>query len=62
MNEDVNLRDWFAGQALAGLLAYGRLDITEKDNDLTPCGLFADRCYKMADAMMKERSKGENND
>lgn len=48
----MSLRDWFAGQALAGMMA---------SNDavpvgtLDPRGLLASSAYAMADAMLKAR-------
>lgn len=47
----MTLRDWFAGQALAGLLA----DPTLGHGDT--CGEWADRAYKFADAMLAARAK-----
>lgn len=46
----MTLRDWFAGQALAGFAA---------NTDLTDRGFpeMADYAYKQADAMLAERSK-----
>ena len=48
--EGMSLRDWFAGQALAGLLAcpkvLGDFDRLSKES------------YKWADAMLKARSQG----
>ena len=49
MANGMSLRDWFAGQALAGLLS----DPLIRD---TPEG-FAKSCYERADAMIAERSK-----
>ncbi|AZO29321.1 hypothetical protein [Mesorhizobium sp. M1B.F.Ca.ET.045.04.1.1] len=46
--EGMSLRDWFAGQALFGLLAHGY--------DLTWSG-HAERAYIAADAMLAERQK-----
>ncbi len=45
----MSLRDWFAGQALAGLL--GATGYRERHN----CALD---CYNLADAMLAERAKG----
>lgn len=50
------LRDWFAGQALAGYIAHlGSQDIH--------VGSYTDECaaeaYRLADAMLAARSKGE---
>lgn len=43
----MTLRDWFAGQALAGLLA-------ESMHDCGPSGIAHD-CYQYADAMLEAR-------
>ena len=45
--EGMTLRDWFAGQALAGMLdrAYG-----------IKCEIIAARSYEMADAMLAARN------
>lgn len=51
----MSLRDWFAGQALAGLLA----DPTT-DTHVPPAlaqSAFADAAYRFADAMLAERQK-----
>ena len=45
----MSLRDWFAGQALAGMLADPEVDART--------GLIAIAAYQIADAMLKERSK-----
>ena len=45
--DGMTLRDWFAGQALAGILAATRVDINE--------GVLAESCYLVADAMLKAR-------
>lgn len=42
------LRDWFAGQALAGLLAPGFA---------SAASAFAEDAYKLADAMLAARAK-----
>lgn len=50
----MTLRDWFAGQALAGIMAY-------PNNINGEATKYADVCselsYQYADAMMKERQK-----
>ena len=48
----MSLRDWFAGQALQGLMAHnGHSSI--KENAV----YRASHCYGYADAMLKERDK-----
>ena len=42
----MTLRDWFAGQALAGIARTGTYD-----------GVMATQSYSVADAMIAERSK-----
>ncbi len=48
--EGMTLRDYFAGQALAGMLANGELDYSE------PYQIAGD-AYRFSDAMLKERAK-----
>lgn len=48
----MSLRDWFAGQALAGLLA------DSSNADCGPKG-YAHDAYLMADAMLAARKEGE---
>lgn len=49
----MSLRDWFAGQALAGIMANSKLIIAldNKKQDLASCA------YDMADFMLNERNK-----
>jgi hypothetical protein len=47
--EGMTLRDWFAGQAMQGDWAVGNAEENLSE--------AATRYYKMADAMLKERSK-----
>lgn len=50
----MSLRDWFAGQALAGLIANGKgPDDRWFNHDVTDSAGWA---YQLADAMMAERS------
>lgn len=48
----MSLRDWFAGQALSGLLA------SESDDQIYPTAGCAQRAYAMADAMLAVRKVG----
>lgn len=48
----MSLRDWFAGHALAGVIA------SEGEN-MTPTGLAAQRAYGYADAMLAARLNHE---
>ncbi len=50
----MTLRDWFAGQALAGCLADSQLALTAKE--------LAEWCYQEADEMIKARNKEETPD
>lgn len=52
-DDGMSLRDWFAGQALAGMLACPR-DIQGAETRQTR----VERAYKYADAMLAERAKG----
>lgn len=45
----MTLRDYFAGQALAGCLAHNHTDIASSH--------VAEVAYRMADAMLNERAK-----
>lgn len=51
------MRDWFAGQALAGLLAYPRAesDVTDKFVEH-----LTKRAYEYADAMLAQRNKNDS--
>lgn len=48
----MSLRDWFAGQALAGLLAS-----IEHESFIGATDVLARSCYAQADAMLAERDK-----
>lgn len=48
--EGMTLRDWFAGQALAGILA------ADPQRDLLRAPL-SDEAYKVADAMLERRAR-----
>lgn len=61
--QGMSLRDWFAGQALAGELAAedmgeGAVLLRTKEN----AELMAARAYHMADAMLSARSNREEED
>jgi hypothetical protein len=52
----MSLRDWFAGQALAGQLANSSA-ICDGVGEPSVSGLFAKDAYALADAMLAERAK-----
>lgn len=52
VSEGLSLRDWFAGQALVGLLAN---ETTGKEIAPVDC---VEGAYVLADAMLAERAKG----
>lgn len=53
----MSLRDWFAGQALQGLLAaVKRRDATVTEEEMAR--IFSEVSYKFAAAMLAERAKG----
>ena len=54
--QGMTLRDWFAGQALVGLLAGRRADVTFTNEDA------AHSAYRVAQAMLVERQKYESKD
>ena len=53
--ESATLRDWFAGQALAGELASQSKDCGEWSPNFF--NVLSERCFEIADAMLKEREK-----
>lgn len=58
----MSLRDWFAGQALAGLAAvFADYDYvkTAAENGMTVPEFTAKRVYEYADAMLAERERKE---
>jgi hypothetical protein len=54
----MSLRDYFAGQALAGLLACEKFQPFRNDGEEIASGLIASNCYEIADAMLAAR-KGD---
>lgn len=50
----LTIRDWFAGQALAGILATNTLGHEHLD---CPEDWLASACYLISDAMIAERSR-----
>ena len=56
MQDGMSLRDWFAGQALAGMLANPNVSPLDESRYL----IVVDRAYLVADMMLPERQKYEN--
>lgn len=53
----LTLRDWFAGQALSGMIAAtGREDRREEVDEITKSKVRS--AYRYADAMLAERDRG----
>ena len=53
----MTLRDYFAGQVLAGLMADANVNLNETEN----VKVIATSCYEIADAMLAASGKGEKN-
>jgi hypothetical protein len=51
----MTLRDYFAGQALAGILSSGDIKIGNIGSDPWPAATLTQSCYIIADAMLKAR-------
>lgn len=60
----MTLRDWFAGQALAGLIDGASKAISElaKDTDVDAKALTACMAFSLADAMIAEKRRREADD
>lgn len=56
--DGMTLRDWFAGQALTGLLAHQQEDGSGFLHELGP-GAAAHQAYRFADAMLRARQSQE---
>lgn len=54
----MELRDWFAGMALCGMLANEKR-ISNSDTEARDYAMWS---YQTADAMISERNKEQNND
>lgn len=52
----MSLRDWFAGQALAGM--HGSLVNSSEWPDANAANFMAKKAYESADAMIAERKRG----
>ena len=62
LEHGMTLRDYFAGQALAGDMANGCEGIFHDDVDQKNLLSRASLMYRMADAMIAERNKGGSHD
>jgi hypothetical protein len=52
-----DLRDYFAGQALCGVLSNLSAMRADVRDSAESCATFARDCYRMADAMLAERGR-----
>lgn len=55
----MSLRDWFAGQALAGMCANYKLLQNIKAEYIEPESVLADYAFKAADAMIEVREEDQ---
>ncbi len=56
----MTLRDWFAGQTLAGMLAHPQADYApwgDASSGIAGTDMLAREAYRLADAMLTERTK-----
>jgi hypothetical protein len=69
MENEIKLRDYFAAKALEGIhanndmwanMCMDRKNFTRDKGNDTHEDYVAQQCYKMADAMLKERKQGQN--
>ena len=58
----MTLRDYFAGQALVGVIANGQYEAGKKVNENNFAQVLAKTVYNLADAMLEAREKGQSND
>jgi len=55
--KDMDLRDWFAGQAMSALIIQSTSLSLGGDPMRKKGSLFAERAYEFADAMIEERKR-----
>jgi len=55
----MTLRDYFAGQALAGMLPFDGYSAPINSDGLT-ADIFAESAYELADAMLSARKEGQS--
>lgn len=60
-HKGMSLRDWFAGQALAGMLAYPGDERHGSFHNNCSVEGCASEAYMYADAMLKQRDRTDNN-
>lgn len=58
INDGMTLRDWFAGQALIGLMSYPGDETSGNWHNNSSSQGVATRCYDLADAMLAARKAG----
>ena len=63
LHPGMSLRDWFAGMAMQGMLAYGVATVYREraaEEGIPFSRLLAEESYRHADAMLAAREKGQS--